>query len=312
VDGDFIPNPDGNIWMNQKFKISTGLILDDVPYYISRGIYLCSEPEISSDVDGGVSTSIQFLDKFSTLNSTLGGSLENTYIIPAGTNIPTAISAILTEAGEVKPPLIDISIASEVTPYTITKDASSNYGEIIIELAKMLSFTTYFDAEGYLRFEPPSNLDVTGSSWDFSTDEITYISSRHRWEFSKVYNNIVVIGSSINGATVRGTASDTNATSPTRIALIGKKTKVIEDDLISTVDLANQRASGELLSAISLVEVTDVDCMPVDILQAGQICTITDINSDLDNTRFLIKSISFPLGIDGQQSMSCWKGRSLD
>lgn len=308
--GDFIPDSGGSIWMSKKFKISSGLKMDDdTEYYVSRGIFLCSEPEIVSDYNAEATASIQFLDKWSLLNGTLGGTLENTYIIPVNSNIDSAVRQLLIDAGEVKTPIIDIT--SEKTPYTLTVNAGESYSTILQRLAEMISWTVYFDSDGYLRFEPPSSISTTGSSWDFSTSEITYLASRHRYEFVNVYNAVTVIGSNINGSIVRATATDTNSSSPTRIALIGRKAKVIEDDLISTTPLAQQRADAELQAAISLVEVTDIDTMPIDILEGGQIITVDDDASGMNETRFLIKSISFPLNVDSNMTMNCWKGRTL-
>ena len=306
--GLYIPDPDGNIWMNRKFRIWTGLKVNSEDYYISRGIFVCSEPEISSNLSENI-VSIQMLDKFALLNNELGGSLENTYIIPVNSSIVDVVKQILLDAGEVKPPIIEPT--SELTPYTITKEAGSTYGDLLIELANMLSWTCYFDRDGYFRFEPPASLDTTGSSWDFTTSEIFYLNSKHRYEFSKVFNNVVVIGDNINGSTVRAVSSDTNINSPTRISKIGKKTLVINDNLIYNNDLAQQRADAELQKSISLVETTNISSIPIDFLEGGQIITITDTSSDLNGDRFLIKNISFPLITQGDMSMQAWKGRLL-
>jgi hypothetical protein len=270
---------------------------------------LCSEPEIGTSHDGTAITSIQFLDKFNLLNGVLGGALETTYVIPVSTNIGDAVVQLLSDAGITKPPIIEAT--TELTPYTITKPAGNTYGDILIELAKIVSYTTYFDENGYLRFEPRSNIETTGSKWDFATNEVSYLGNQHRYEFSKVYNKVVVVGDNINGSIVRGEASDTNVSSPTRIALIGTKTKVIEDDLISSTPLATQRAEYELQLSISLVETTDMTVLPIDIISAGDIITITDLISDLNADRFLVKSLSFPLTIDSDMRMNCWKGRTL-
>jgi hypothetical protein len=309
-DGALLPSDTGNIWMNKKFKISTGAVLDGgEEYYISRGIFLCSEPELSSSFDGESTISIQFLDKFNLLNSQLGGTLENTYIIPVGTSITSAVQQLLIDAGELKPPIIEPT--TEVTPFTITMEYGNTYGDILIQLAQFLSWTCYFDNEGYFRFESNTDIETSGSVWDFSTDEITYIDSKHRYEFTKVFNNVLVIGDTYNGSTVRATATDTNSTSPTRVSLIGKKTKIIEDDLIHTIDLAQQRANAELQSAISLIETTDLSCVPIDLIRGGDIVTVTDSASGLNETRFLVKSLTFPLNVDSTMSIQCWKGREL-
>jgi hypothetical protein len=306
-DGLYIPDFDGYVWINKKFRIKTGLMLDsEHAYYVDRGIFICSEPELTSKLSEQTA-SIQFLDKFSLLDGTLGGTLENTYIVNVGEDISDVVAQILIDAGEVNPPIIEPN--SYTTPYTLIKEAGSTYGDLLIELANMVSYQVYFDNEGYLRFEPASSIVSTGSVWDFATDEITYLGSQHRYEFSKLYNNVVVIGDNVNGTTYRATASDNS--SNIGISAIGKKTLVVEDSLIYSTPLAQDRADAELLKAISLVETTDITCMPVDVIKGGDIITVTDTSSGMNEVRFLVKSISFPLKTQGEMSISGWQGREI-
>jgi hypothetical protein len=306
TDGTYIPSVDGYIWMNKKFRVWTGLKINGEDYYISRGVYLCSEPEISSN-KGQNTTDIELLDKFALLNGELGGVIENTYIIEVGSNIATVVQDLLTFAGEVKPAVIEPT--TETTPYTLIKEAGETFADLLIELANMLSWTCYFDANGYFRFEPEVDIETEGSIWDYTTDEVFYLSSNHKYDFTNVFNNIVVIGDNINGATVRATATDNSET--TGINVVGVKTKVINDSLIYNNSLAQERADAELQKSISIVESLDMNVVPVDIIEGGSIITITDTSSDLDGDRFLVKSVSFPLVVQSEMNISAWKGRVI-
>jgi len=303
--GEFIPDSDGTIWMNNKFRISTGTMVDNDEYLIQRGIFICSEPEINSDLDASNSITVQFLDKWNLIDK----NLENTYIIPVGTSIKDAIDGILSEVGEVKTAIVEPT--TEVTPYTITASYDTTYGNILIELANMISWVCYFDNNGYFRCESPTDIETAGSVWEFSTSEITYLDSRHLYEFSKVYNAITIIGDSYAGATVRYTAEDNGVDSSTSIAKIGRRPLTIEDSLISSTPLAQARAEFELQKSISLVETLDMSAMPVDVIDSSNIITVTDSGSGLSSTRFLVKNVNFPLNIDANMTMQCWKGRSL-
>jgi hypothetical protein len=307
--GLFTPNPNGYIWKNRKFRISTGLVLDDgTEEYVSRGIYVCGEVELISEFSN-TEVIVQFYDKFCLIDGTLRGKLKNNHLIPVNTTIFAAVNSILQSAGEVKSAIIEST--SETTPYTIIKTTSNNssYGDMLKELAAMLSWKCFYDNEGYFRFQPPTNVLTDSSVWDFSTNEVTYLGSRNRQEYSKIYNSIVVIGQVINGATVRATAVDTS--SDLGIASsIGECVLVVEDDLIYNNTLAQERANYELQNAISTVSSVDMNAIPVDIIDGSNIISAYDTQADLTD-RYLVKSLTFPLVNNNNMTLNVWKGREI-
>lgn len=307
-DSTYTPDPDGLFWIDTKYRIYTGYKVLGEDYFVSRGIFVSGEPQVNSN--GAEQTvDMQLYDKWLLYNGELGGTLENEYIINVGTDITTAVQQIFADAGEVKTPIIEPT--SEVTPYTIVESAGSTYADILLKLADMLSWVVYFDKDGYPRFEPPTDIESAGSSWDFTTEEVNYLGSNHRYEYTKIKNNVICVGANILGSIVRETASDTNPLSPTSIANIGKKTLVIEDDLINTSELCQGRADYELQKAISLIETVNLQSIPIDTLEGDFIVSVYDTASDLNADRFLIKNISFPLMNDGESTLSVWKTRTL-
>ena len=243
------------------------------------------------------------------LDGTLGGELEAEYIVNVGTNIGVAVKAILQDAGEVKSPII--SPITINTPYTLVKNPGDTYADLLIELAEMVSWEVNYDRNGYPRFQTPTNLDSTGSTWDYSTEEILYLGSQHKYEYTKIRNYIVVYGDNINGQLFRAVAQDNNAQSPTRVSLIGKRVDVITDDLIYTTSLAQQRADYELQKAIALIESVNMNSIPIDIIEGGNIITIFDESNGLYADRFLVNSVNFPLVNDGEMKLNVWKTRSF-
>jgi hypothetical protein len=123
---------------------------------------------------------------------------------------------------------------------------------------------------------------------------------------------VVVCGSNINGSIVRAVSEDTSSTSATSVSKIGRHVNFIEDELISTVELAQQRADAEREVGTSLVQVVDFEAMPVDVLEAGQVCTITNGTIGLNATRFIVESNNFPLTIDSPMSLNVWRGETLE
>jgi hypothetical protein len=155
-----------------------------------------------------------------------------------------------------------------------------------------------------------NHLRTAASTFDFLTTEINYLGAKRRFSFAELKNNIVVFGDSINFAQIKATASDTNALSDTRVALIGKRTRIVEDSNIYTQQLADDRAAYELQQSIALIETVNMDSIPVDIIEGDNIITITDSSLGLSAERYLVKSVTFPLTNDGMQ-LSLWKSRSL-
>jgi hypothetical protein len=313
IDGAYTPVEEGSLWINSKVRIFTGLRVNDEDYYISRGIFVIGDPEISSNFSEQTA-SLSFMDKWSLLNGELAGELEDDYVISVGTNIETAVRAIFTAAGEVKSPIIaPVTTATPTTVYTITEEAGSNFAEILIKLAKMLgSWTVFYDRNGFPRFQPSTDIDDAPSVWDFTTNEVTYRGNSRQFEFSKIKNSVKIIGDNISGNIATGLAQDTSVTSPTRISLIGTRSVVITDELIYNDILAQERADWELVNNyISLAESIDITALPIDIIEGDHIITITDSGNGLIGDRYLVKSGSFPLTNGQDMKLSVWKTRSL-
>jgi hypothetical protein len=307
-DGVYIPIPEANLWINTKFKLSTGLRINNMDYFINRGIFVLSEPENTSRFAEKTAT-ITALDKWALLDGTLGGELESDYIISVDTPIETAVRQIFLDAGEIKPVIIDGGLGN--TPYTITEEAGSNYSSILFKLAEMLSFEVYYNADGYPVFTAPVDVDSEPIQFVFNTDEVLYLGSSHKYKYPDIKNYIVVIGDNINGDIFSAIAQDANALSPTRVSLIGKKVKVIRDDLIYTDLLAQQRADYELKKRIALFESVDFSAIPVDIINEGNIVTIDDSSNNLHGDRYIVQSVSFPLNFNGEMNITMWKNRDL-
>ena len=427
-DGSYIPDPNGNFWVNSKFRVWTGYKVNGEDYFWSRGIFVSGEPDINSNTSEQT-VNLALDDKFLLLNGTLGGELENTYIIQRGEVITEALTDLLSVAGEVKPPIIEdvdnnILLAdsnyweqgtfntstgaksasanwirneelynivggksysitfneayqvdifeykaggvfnlrkgvqttspytwtthadtlyfnvtfrndagtaintSEITtidPYinniytifTIVAEVGETYSDLIEKLASQLNYTYYFDENGYFRFEKPVYSEVEGfgydtkpSVWNFNTETIHYLGSSRKLEYSKIHNFIKVIGDNVNGKTYIATAEDTNSDVGT--TKIGKKVKVIKDELIYSDGLAQQRANYELKKYTSLAESVSMKCIPIDIINSDNIITLDDENNGTDGERYLVKSVSFPLLNDGEQSMNVWRIREIN
>ena len=310
INNKFTPNDKGLIWLNAKFKISSGIKVNGEDYLFSNGIYCLSEPEINSKFTE-TTASFNLVDKWALCDGSLKGTLKADYIIPVGTNIGDAVKSIIsTELLETKPPII--TPTAIVSPYTLTLNRGDNFGDMLIKLAEMISYECFFDKEGYFRFQPIALDSTRPSEWDFSTDEFSYLGASRKYQWDKIKNSIYVYGDNINGSQVIGNAQDTYLFSPTRIALIDERVIVVVDEIISTIPLATERANYELRKATISQELVSINCVPIFSLDESKIITLTDLNLDLDRERYLTSSINLRLSYDSEMTLNVWKIRPLE
>lgn len=302
--GDYIPDKNGLIWLEKKFKVYTGLQINGTDYFNEQGLFNLGNP-INAGYMSERTAQIEAYDNFALLNGSIGGELDADYVIDVGSSLTDVVAQVFTDAGVIKSPIIYPN--SEVLPYTITKKIGDTYESILTELAAIVSWDVFFDTDGRPRFQPPVNTDIANSVWDFGSTEVTWLGSDHNYDFLAVKNYIVVIGDNINGDLAYATAQDDNIFSPTSVARIGKRTKTIEDSNIYSDDLAQDRADYELKKAIQIIENADMKCIPIDTLKEGEIVTIDDSDNGFNRERYIIKSINLNLNYNQEQTLNVSK-----
>lgn len=306
-DGTLIPSVD-SYWVNSKYKLYTGYEINGEEYYISQGIFLIGEPELSGKLSN-LTLTLNLYDKMEGLSGLLGGTLSEPYNIAVGSSVEDVITQIFSEAGEIKPPIIQPT--SEVTPYSISQPAGSTYLDLIKILCEMITYVCFYDENGYPVFCSPTDVENDPSVFDFTTSEVNYLGANRRYTYPDIKNYVVVYGDNINGSLYKAVAQDTSLTSPTSVAQIGKKALVIEDSNISSTALCQDRANFELQKATALIETVNLNAIIVDHLEAENIITITDSSLGLNQDRYLIKSLNIPLVNSGEMTAQLWKSRSL-
>jgi hypothetical protein len=305
----YTPNVNGYIWLDKKIRMWSGIKVNSEDYLFSHGIFVIYEPDADSHFSD-TKVTLALRDKWSYLNGDLKGTLKNDYIIAVGSNIGNAVrDIIVTEAKEVKPPII---VPTTVTsPYTLTINRGDTYADMLIKLSEMISYNLYFDSNGILRFEPDTNDNLKPIAWNFGQDEISYQGSNRRYEFYKVKNSVYIFGDNVNGSQCHGEAQDSYIFSNTKVDLIDERVLVIEDDIIYTNDLCQQRANYELKKAVLLNEVIDTNCITIPHLNEGDIVTIEDDGNGLERDRRLIQNITLPLKYDTQMQVNLWQVRQI-
>lgn len=312
-DGLYTPDPNGLVFIGKKIKIYSGLNINGTDYFPSesiQGVFNIGNPVIRSE-SGWSTVTIEGYDNFALLNGTISGSIDSAeYQVDIGTSITNAVTTILSDAGIVKNPFIYTN--SYTIYYTLVKEAGNTYADMLIEIANIISWDIFFNVQGQPVFKTPVDEDNEAHVWEFTEDEVSYLSSEHNYNYAEVRNHIIVYGENVNGDLATGEAQDNGIFSPTSVARIGRRTHSIVDNLIIDDTEALARARYELRQAVQAYEFTNIKTYNVDFLKEGDIILIRDSNGAYNADRYLIKQINRTLSFDAEMTIQAWKVRDID
>ncbi len=305
---EYIPSPTSKMWINNKFRLKAGYEYDDGKRLLySQGIFLLGNPSILSSPERKEVT-IEGLDKWVLLDGTIQGELKNKLIIEVDTRVDTAIRTLIKDfAGETK---YIIDTCDVLLPYTIEKEAGTPISDVIKEICDIVSYEAFYDNNGYFVFRKalkPQDYNSTPPSWYYTTEGL-YLESNRDINWTDLRNSIKVIGmTKSNGIVIEATAQDLTG-SELSIDKIGERFKLIEDDNIPTVELAQERADWELLQHIMIAERVRTSIVPNFSHVVGDVINVTDINNGT-NGNYVIQNIDYNFGHDSTMNLDLWKIR---
>ena len=311
IDGKYTPSIN-TIWVHDKFRFDIGLEFDGQIYWFPRGIYILGNPSADHQ-DSDKQVSLTLVDKFAVLEGK-AGTLEATYEIPVDSDIEQAIMGILTlDNGsgypiDLKPIIYDRAFKGLKMPYTLSKDAGSTLGEMLLEIGTILNAEVYYNSQGNLCFINinETTLDVQKASlWDYSDEDRDYSNATANYDFENAVNEVHVVGDNINNEIFSAMAKNENPLSPLCIQRIGRRIEYINDSNIYSDDLAQQRANYELRKFGILKTTMNIQVSFNPLLFVNNLVTITDKYYNLARERFLIQSISYTIGNESQMTISC-------
>lgn len=311
IDGKYTPSIN-TIWVHDRFRFDIGLEFDGQVYWFPRGIYILGNPSADHQ-DSDKQVSLTLVDKFAVLEGK-AGTLEATYEIPVGSDIEQAIMGILTlDNGsgypiDLKPIIYDRAFKGLKMPYTLSKDAGSTLGEMLLEIGTILNAEVYYNSQGNLCFINinETTLDVQKASlWDYSDEDRDYGGATANYDFENAVNEVHVVGDNINNEIFSAMAKNENPVSPLCIQRIGRRIEYINDSNIYSDDLAQQRANYELRKFGILKTTMNIQVSFNPLLFVNNLVTITDKYYNLTRERFLIQSISYTIGNESQMTVSC-------
>lgn len=316
TNGRFTPNLANNgLWINTKFKFELGVELDNGDViFSSAGVFVLSNPSALRQ-NAQKTIDVQCVDKFALLDGTLGGTLETTYEIPSGSNIKEVVqNTLLLDNGngypiDIQPLVFDSLYANATTQYTITKSPNESLGDMLIELANMIGCDVWYGVDGNLIFRSGTR-DITHITkptlWHYKDTELEYVSNSTTYDFTKVRNSVTVVGANVNGDKIYvGVAENVNPKSSTRVGVIGRKIKYVEDSNIYNEELAQQRAEYELNKVSILQNTISLQSTYMIHLDVNNCIAIDDDFFKYFDTRFVIQSLNIPLSINSVIDIQC-------
>lgn len=321
------------VWFGQKIRLSEGLVLPDgTDFYIPQGIFLVENPEEALE-PGRREATFQLSDKWAALDGTLGGNLEGAYGVDAGTNILSAISAILrldryTMANDGAqpidriPPLLTNYYNSKTqtltngetvsliqAPYDYLSAEEGNIGEVILGLCKMIAAWVGYNAQGRLTVDPSQDdiLD-TGKPvlWEFTPQKKQLISILTAPKPTEVFNDIIVVGATNNQSrTARGRAQNRDISSDTCISRIGLKTKRIPMKDYYSDQMCLDYAQWQLKRMAVMSSTITLNTTQMFHIEENRIITVQrDDKPGSPTERHLVQGFTRPIGQTGTMTIN--------
>lgn len=315
----YTPSING-LWINTKFSYDLGWEMNngDIIWF-KKGTYVVTNITPSHDPTSK-NVSLELSDKFAVFESGKG-VLEMTYTIPVGADIEETLNGILQfSAGDgnvldPQPMIYNSAFKGKKTQASISKEAGSNFGEIIAELCTQLNAEYFYDVCGYLNIVPINDVtddvdkpiidSIFEEHGDFGANNLTL-------DFENIVNRVIVIGGNSNSKTYRAVAVNDDPSSPLCYQRIGYRTaSPINDSNITSDILAQDRADYELRNKLILKSSASTDVMLNPFYIVNNIIEITDNFYGFEQEKFLIQSISYNLDYSGSMSVSSSNTRNL-
>lgn len=296
------------IWAGTRLRLELGVErADGTIVWFQKGVFVVTSasPELTSET---ATVQISASDKFCLFEEKTG-TLSTSYTIEEGSNVEEVIKTILLmDMGNGSPfdpktPILHSILKDKKTQVEITKSAGESLGSILLELATQINAEIFYNSTGNLTLVPIDEvtLDVTKPIiFDYNFDRGELSNINFSFNLSDVINQIVVIGSSNNGAVYRAVATNNDPGSPLCAQRIGIRTgNIINDSNIFSDLLAQERAQYELRSQLILKSSLNMNVLYNPFLSVNNIISISCEFYHMTHEKFLIQSISYTLDYSG-------------
>ena len=327
------------LWFGQRLRLSMGLILPDkTEFYLPQGVFYIKD-QTSVYNPNARTVTIPLVDKWAYLDGELFGTLENSYVIPVGTNIFDASRGIIRQSKFTQtltdnplemvdctqPVFTDYyngrsytvpdgqggtkTVPMTATGYTITGSRSGGkYSNLLLELNNQISGWMGYDQTGALRIDASQD-DIADEAkpilWTFDPKNVQLLGISETAKNSEVYNDIIVVGEGLDGYEVVGRAQNFDPSSETNINLIGRKTLVENKSDFWNVQQCQDWAEWLLKRKTILKKSISISSTQMfHLYENGVVAIIRDDKEGSPLEKHLIQSYTLPLGETGQMTIN--------
>lgn len=291
--GDLIPytSQDTLAPYGNELRVARGVrFLDRTAEAVSLGVFRMRQvnPE-----DAGSSTPIQItgLDRWSRLTD---ARFEQTWVIPAGTNVIDAIRWTVQDAYPDCP--MDLGTTDFTTAQKIG-ERGGDRGAFIQELAQSIGTELYFDGTGTLVRQPVS-LATDNSRWTIREgDGGALLRAGRALDSERVYNKVIASGETLDETPpVCGSAWDSNPLSPTfYYGPFGQRPRFYVSQMLTTEEQCALAAAGILAKSLGTSQQVTFDQMVDPTMEPGQVVRIMRERLGLDE-KHVLDTLTIPLG----------------
>lgn len=274
------------------------------------GVFRLSKVSVSDTTGGSPEIKLEAYDRSRTVAR---DKFTETYTIASGTNLITAIKAILKRTFDD----LDYDTISTTIATTAPQvyDAGDDPWEVVTILAQSLGCEIYFDVEGRVVIAPPVDVDALPSP-DFEYVEgegCTMTDLAQVYTDEPGFNGVIVLGESPGDELppVRAEAWDDEPSSATyRKGPYGEVPRFITDQNVKTQADANAMAQSLLRNLLGFSSNLEITALVNPAFECGDVILVTRERSHV-NGLYAIDSFDIPMTASGTQSLSVRQKRTI-
>lgn len=300
------------LWVGTKFRLDTGVMIDNVLYWQPQGVFMLSSaaPSIS---DSNRSVALTLCDKWGIWDGTVFGTTQLKTIIPTQVPMKQVFSDVvhedngLGEMWDCQPIVFNSMYGDTLTYYTIKQEAGNPKSQYMLDMATTISSDLYYDTCGRLNVES-NTLDFVNNNfpvvWRFNEEEMDCGSPSLNYERSDYYNMITTKGAIVNGKQFLGVMSNTNRKSLYNIydtplsPKLNNNTKLYSDNLCLEQSMYEMTQQSRGLRALTL------PCAYLPFLDVNMAVEVNFPSFGLNRETYIIDSISYNISTDCSMSLN--------
>lgn len=257
--------------------------------------------------DGSATIAVEAFDRARTIARNL---FTAPYIIGAGTNYVTAISAMVQD----RLPDVDMDLVSGVddtTPLIVIDPESDPWGEIT-KMATTIGCDAYFNSDGTFVLAQVPDAAEEDIDWTYREGrDSTLISTSRRMDDDPGYNGVVLTAESTTlPAPLRSEVWDMNPNSPTYAdGRYGRVPKFMTSPYPTTQAQADAFANAELQRLVGGTEQITLATVPHPLHEPGDCVYVQRAASGVDQVA-LVDSFTIPIGVTEAMQVSLRRRRT--